>query len=273
MQPPSVAYCLGQSVAALGPIFDVTTNTFLRLLPAGRPVLRGARASVPVASIIARVSNSCGGHNPVHDRRLNGALLMSAAMHALVVLAFACRVPVAGHIAVAPVSALVRVVVESPEDSSFVGLKPLKSTNRFPAFDKPYQRLTFKDAKFDLAAIATRARVLFPFVSPGLALEPFGLSSDHSLPWIQAVSAFTSKPILDLPPLQLRPAAMQAVIDRTWSRHDRWAAVEPIVHLLRRTTQTTGSYRDCCVSTINRTSGSFSKIERPSARISDFGRN
>jgi hypothetical protein len=80
--------------------------------------------------------------------------------------------------------------------------------------------------------IGDRALVLFPFLTPGLSLDHYLVTRHRELvsrlqnPFAQT-KARQLNPKLDRP-LDLSDAALQALIDRSWARRDRWAAFEPI---------------------------------------------
>jgi hypothetical protein len=167
------------------------------------------------------------------------SLASSATLHALLLAA----VLVLGGVTVMPPSSplpsgrtppprTVDIVVVPPEDATFPGLKPAGPRRELPAFERKYSPLAIRDATFDLDAIVTRARVLFPFLSPGVALELFRLRPDDDLLLFQDVAAAEpDAPHAAVPPLTLEPDALQALVDRTWSRRERWKAIQPILHL------------------------------------------
>jgi hypothetical protein len=165
------------------------------------------------------------------------SLASSATLHALL-LAFVLIV--GGVTAVLPSSTATRtppsravaIVIVPPEDATFPGLKPAEALPESQAFDRKYSPLAIRDATFDLDAIAKRARVLFPFLSPGVALELFRLRPDDDLLLFQDVAATAADASPSpAPPLTLEPDALQALVDRTWSRRARWKAIQPILRL------------------------------------------
>ena len=87
----------------------------------------------------------------------------------------------------------------------------------------------------DAAKIESRAALLFPFVTPGLALARFALAPrldprdtfrDPFAPSSDARARSHAKP-----PLVLGDRALQTLIDRSWSRRDRWTPFQEILRL------------------------------------------
>ena len=124
----------------------------------------------------------------------------------------------------------IEVVVVRPENESFPGLAPSEPTPEPAAFERPYSPLALTNATFDLDAIAKRAHVLFPFLSPGVDLSLFHLRGDAALR-SQYVVATGRGPGRPAPPLTATPAQLQVLVDRAWSRRQRWQAVQPILRL------------------------------------------
>jgi hypothetical protein len=84
---------------------------------------------------------------------------------------------------------------------------------------------------FDFAKVANRASVLFPFVSGSVSLQrltaPARSQSRSRLPNPLAQPA----PDEHKPPLVLDDAALQAAVDKSWSRRDRWRVFRTIAAL------------------------------------------
>ena len=83
---------------------------------------------------------------------------------------------------------------------------------------------------FDLEKIITRGRSLFPFTQEGLlqaqiSKRPQTESSDRS------ASAFVPQSSFTRPPLDLTNDRLQELLDKSWSRRDRWDAFEPIAEV------------------------------------------
>jgi hypothetical protein len=96
---------------------------------------------------------------------------------------------------------------------------------------------------FDVSKISDHPALLFPFLSPGLRLEYFGLAASHSIRAEQWRSA--SNPADDAardkkPPLALSDASLQKLMDASWSRRDRWTAFQHVATLADRFSGTSG---------------------------------
>lgn len=87
----------------------------------------------------------------------------------------------------------------------------------------------FSGLPFNLAKIAARRQSLFPFITADLSfLER--LPGD-----LRAATARLKNPLdgaLAAQPLEIGDAAMQNLIDESWSRRDRWQRFKPIASLL-----------------------------------------
>jgi hypothetical protein len=120
-----------------------------------------------------------------------------------------------------------------PEDTTYPGLNPLEPFGDWtlPGGDQP-STLSIGTFSFDVRKIADHAEVLFPFLTPGVSLEHFTLipqlhAQEHlGNPFASALD--TSKPRKTGRPLVLSEAAVQATVDKAWSRHDRWQTFQPI---------------------------------------------
>lgn len=71
----------------------------------------------------------------------------------------------------------IAVLVVPPEDPTFPGLRPVDpaGAERMRALAEEDRTVSVGGFTFDAGKIADRALVLFPFVSPGVALEHFGV--------------------------------------------------------------------------------------------------
>ena len=161
------------------------------------------------------------------------ALGLSAALH---LLAVAALMPAGSTAAVhrAPNDRMPIVVAAAVEDSSFPGLNPVdRYTASSAAEHHPLSSLSIGNVRIDVEKIGYRQRVLFPFVTPGLALELFfpTLPSEDRLIFRRPSIDGRSKRAASRP-LEMSEAALQAVVDRSWSRRDRWQAFEPIQTIL-----------------------------------------
>jgi hypothetical protein len=96
------------------------------------------------------------------------------------------------------------------------------------------RRLEFPKFTFDLEPIAARAKALFPFLTESLALEP-AMQAMRTARGSSLVSPLprAARPG-DLPPLEATDAAIQALVDRVWTRRERWDRFAAIAALTRR---------------------------------------
>jgi hypothetical protein len=173
-------------------------------------------------------------------RRYVSAFAGSLAFHAGVIGALVWLLSVGDPQMVAqatPESAIPAFLVP-PEDPKFPGLNPvdpaLADTVRTLAQDQ--RAVSVGGFTFDAGKIAERALVLFPFVSPGVALEHFGLRLPDGVMVFER--ARRSRPGQTEGsagrPLALSETALQALVDRTWARRERWKAFDAIRELASR---------------------------------------
>src|SRR5215211_4290649 len=166
-------------------------------------------------------------------RRYVSAFLGSAAVHAgLIALIVWLLTPgKLQPIAQKKPGNAVRVFAVTPEDAAFPGLNQVdRSGAARLALADGQRTVAVGGFTFDAGKIAERALVLFPFVSPGVALEHFGVAPADGVMVYQrprrarpdARAAQASRPLL------LSDAALQKVVDKTWARRERWAAFEPV---------------------------------------------
>ncbi len=91
------------------------------------------------------------------------------------------------------------------------------------------------DFTINVAKIASHAQVLFPFLTPGLALDHFGVmperTTHESLTNPFARSASPALATKGRRVLRLDRGALQSLVDKAWSRRDRWTVFQPIAKL------------------------------------------
>ena len=156
--------------------------------------------------------------------RYSGAFSVSAIAHAVVAFWLAgARVEPGG--VVPPEKPLEIVVLPPTEDSSFAGLKPVERSNPGWKVDDPGDSAAIPGA--DLQRIASRIAVLFPFVTPGLAIDAFfpSTGAPASLVFDNPYRRTTSEPQPSPSGrLRLDEATLQSIVDKSWSRGERWKA-------------------------------------------------
>lgn len=90
---------------------------------------------------------------------------------------------------------------------------------------------------FDFGKVVRRAGSLFPFLTGDPALDRLAQSLDERrampMPAIAAVPGARGEGG-DVRVLKLTPAEMQTLIDKSWSRRERWSAFAPIADLVER---------------------------------------
>jgi hypothetical protein len=135
-----------------------------------------------------------------------------------------------------PPRSMAAFVVPTTDDSAPPGLQPLDPDDA-DDLPPPHGSSTVEAPgfTFDAGKIESRAALLFPFLTPGISLERFELA-----PHVEAGNAFHDPfaPRRDAqprrgrkPPLAMTDAAMQALVDASWSRRDRWTPFQRILAL------------------------------------------
>jgi hypothetical protein len=134
-------------------------------------------------------------------------------------------------------TAITVFIVAPTEDATFAGLNPVDTTRdewTRPRGEEP-SALRIGDVKIDLDKFRQRAHVLFPFLTPGLSLEHFLPAPQTQFrahlenPYASARRRREASKLHQ--PLRMREAELQSLVDKSWSRRDRWAAFEPIGRL------------------------------------------
>ncbi len=132
-----------------------------------------------------------------------------------------------------------------PEDPAQPGLNPAAASKDDVMIrrDGDSPTLSVPGFTFDVSKISDHPALLFPFLSPGLRLEYFGLAASHSIraeQWRSAASAEHNAARDDKPPLAMSDASLQKLMDASWSRRDRWTAFQHVATLADRFSGTSG---------------------------------
>jgi hypothetical protein len=182
--------------------------------------------------MIARYLSAFGGSIAVH-----------AAAFALLVWLLSAGVP-GVIVETAPPSAIPAFVVP-PEDTTYPGLRPIDPArkDRLPELNAESSTVSIPGFKFDALKISERAHVLFPFVTPGVSLDHFALHAprEGAVVLRNPISRQRGPGKNDGAPLFLSEGAIDALVDKTWSRRERWAAFEPIRALIGTHAANSGS--------------------------------
>lgn len=162
--------------------------------------------------------------------RYGGAFGTSLSLHAAIAAGFVWTTYIP---APAAAEARMQVVLLPPaEDSAFPGLKPLERSRDASAPDDLTHEGTIAGA--DIGRIGGHLFVLFPFVNPGLALDAFfpTIPSSSRLTFENPYAPKRAEPMAQKRRhLAMTAAAMQALVDTSWTRAHRWAAFDRIRQL------------------------------------------
>jgi hypothetical protein len=175
-------------------------------------------------------------------RRRTGAFVVSASVHlfAAMLLVIATRPSRTTAVAASSRQAGSRdqmtVFVVPPEPSSLPGLRPSDDADDASGTTIAGDRtvLSIPGLTLNFKKVAARSRLLFPPIAPGLALEQFlpARESPGSLP--NPLPRLAEPGANEAPPLSISRSAEQAIVDKAWSRHERWQAFQNLMPLLTR---------------------------------------
>ena len=136
-----------------------------------------------------------------------------------------------------PPDTAIAAFVVPPEDKQYPGLNPVDpaAAEQMRALVAEDRLISLDGFTFDAGQIAERALVLFPFVSPGIALEHFGVHRSGATTYRRPrLGPRDGGDEAAMRPLVLSDAALQALVDKAWARRERWAAFEPVRKLAWR---------------------------------------
>jgi hypothetical protein len=173
-------------------------------------------------------------------RRYLSAFAGSLAFHASIVALLLWRLAPAG-VSIAedahPPDNSIAAFVVPPEDQKYPGLNPVEepAAREIPPLAAEDRLISLDGFTFDAGKIADHALVLFPFISPGLALEHFGVRPNGVTMFRRPrMGPKSGGDRAAVRPLEISDAALQQIVDKSWSRRERWSAFAPIRELAWR---------------------------------------
>lgn len=172
------------------------------------------------------------------SKRRIAAFVLSLTLHLLLGLVILRHAPPPMR-SMVPSSPTAKITLFVPpvDDGTFPGLKPLETVREDAARPNANHAspLTVDRFTFNVAKVANHAHVLFPFLTPGLSWEFLALAPEtdpHERLQNPLVRSLSAKKRDDANrPLVLEEPALQAMVDKSWSRRDRWRAFQPIISL------------------------------------------
>ena len=177
------------------------------------------------------------------NRRMRRAIAFSSSLvlHiiALVVLNAAAARALTAHAGAGAARNPITVIVMPPADASSIPGLNSTGDDDDAALIRPFTQSSEVDVpgfRYNVGRIRDRARLLFPFLTPGLALERFGLQPQREAAPAASPTWNTDARVVDppkppAPALTLSSAALQLIIDQAWSRRDRWNVFDRIAAL------------------------------------------
>ena len=164
--------------------------------------------------------------------RYSGAFATSLALHAAIAAALAW--PGSQLFSRRTSERPIEVVLLPPaEDSRFPGLKPVSPEG--PAQTREGLSQDRELAGADVQRIAAHAAVLFPFVTPGLALDAFFPRPGSPTRLVFENPLLSRSTAVKSPAgrhLHMSDAAIQAVVDKAWTRGNRLRAFDGIAKMI-----------------------------------------
>lgn len=123
-----------------------------------------------------------------------------------------------------------------PEDAHYPGLSAVDRTSgEWPTSPNTRGSEVNREFAYDVGKIAARAQVLFPFLTPGLALEHFTFPSARELAGPPRVHPGGERPARERDrasrALKIADAQLQRLVDKSWSRRHRWDTFAPVAKL------------------------------------------
>ncbi|HEY2153326.1 MAG TPA: hypothetical protein VGH34_21145, partial [Vicinamibacterales bacterium] len=138
-------------------------------------------------------------------------------------------------------------IVGPTEDSAYPGIRPTELPREDWSLppDDSSSEVSMGDFNINVAKIAAHAQVLFPFLTPGLALDHFGVMPERvthetlTNPFARNAAPVSAR--ARQRPLRLDRKALQVLVDKAWSRRDRWTVFQSIAKLIEESDPDAGS--------------------------------
>jgi hypothetical protein len=163
-------------------------------------------------------------------RRYGAAFAVSAALH--IVLAVSAFWPT--RTTTQALNSTITVFPVAPaDDPQFPGLHPLSDAEKQPSgAHEGLKMLALPRVRIDLETIAARQHLLFPVLTPGLAIDSFCPNPASVTFALRANLSWSDAAAAEHGPLVLDDRAVQSIVDRSWARRGRWRAFQNIAQML-----------------------------------------
>ena len=124
-----------------------------------------------------------------------------------------------------------------PDPPALPGLNPAEPGQDGAAIRPPGEStsVTIRGFTFDFSKVGQRTAFLFPFLTPGLSIDRFVPPPKPPDAHVRVPAEFihAGKPPVEAikPPLVLTDSAFETLIDKSWSRRDRWGKFQAVARL------------------------------------------
>jgi len=171
---------------------------------------------------------------PAHPGRgVAGTLGLHASVLAALVAATILGAPRLPATVIMPVTVSAVVAEAAPPPPVLVRTGP--TLGEIETSSSPAAVFSKDGFTFDTSRIRAHRDILFPFLTGELTfLDEIRRIADADRRRLHNPLGGRGRHQGSAPPLAMSAAARQALIDRTWSRHDRWPSLKPLVDLTAR---------------------------------------